>query len=132
MNQKTENTVIGPLDEGGHIQGRVISVCADSNPRTVTLEEEPGRNAEIQIATEEMFDQLAELMGEPVRIHGAGTWLRDEHGNWQMLKFVAATYKVLEDSTAEELIGELREAGKDSDWAKMDDPIGFALDLRKD
>ncbi len=71
------------------------------------------------------------LLSVPIRAHGKGRWIHHEQG-WRLDKFRIEHFEPLDPRPMGELVGEMRELYADTDWARVDDPVGQLHHLRKD
>lgn len=68
----------------------------------------------------------------PIRASGKGKWVHDDGKGWQLEKFRIEQFDLLDSRPAAELVREMRELYTDTDWARMDDPIGHLHGIGKD
>lgn len=71
------------------------------------------------------------LLTTPIRARGKGRWIHDDQG-WRLDKFRIEHFDPLDARPMAELVGEMRELYAETDWARVDDPIGQLDQLRKD
>lgn len=119
----------GPFSQEGSIDGILISVSGAD--QTVHLQLQNGEIKYTRIETNrEMARRLARHMYEPVRVFGAGRWLRDHEGKWVLKKFKVESFDVLAADNLKDAIHQLREI-EGSGWKDMDDPHGALKALRE-
>ena len=127
--KRPKPTTFGPFTQEGSLDGILISVSGAD--QTVHLQLQNGDIKYTGISTNrETARCLAKHMYEPVRIFGAGRWLRDEAGKWVLKKFKVESYKDLATDDLKSAIEQMREI-EGSKWKDMDDPISALKELRE-
>lgn len=122
-------TTFGPFNQEGSLDGILISVSGAD--QTVHLQIQNGEIKYTNIDTNrKMARSIARYIYEPVRVFGAGRWLRDEEGAWILKRFKVESYKALEAGDLKDAIDQMRKVDG-SEWKNMDDPIGALKALRE-
>lgn len=118
----------GPFTQEGSIDGILVSVTGADQIIHVQLQNGDLKYTGIE-TDRETARRLARHFFEPIRLHGAGRWMREENGDWSLRRFRVNSFDVLKNQDLAEAVQELRGA-KGSGWAEMDDPIAALDDLR--
>ncbi len=123
-----------PLDYGtvrqqGSIDGIPVVVGGRDKTSHVTLEDREHTYTGIDISRELAKKIASCLYSKVIRLHGSGRWKRDEDGEWQLVKFRAESFEVLDDSPLREVLDQLR-AIPGSEWSELDDPTSALNELR--
>ena len=118
----------GPVSQAGVFQGVPIKVGGEKDPVPVHLEDGQGKH--IILARRSLAKDIARhLFTSVVRVEGTGKWIRHTDGEWEMLSFHAASFKLIEDSDIRKNISELREVpGK---WKNLEDPVAELEQIRR-
>ena len=70
------------------------------------------------------------LLKKPIRATGRGRWIRDEDDGWSLDRFQIEAFEELDDRSLAEIVPELRDVYKETEWADMEDPVGSLARLR--
>jgi hypothetical protein len=118
----------GPITQPGVFQGVPIKVGGENDPVPVHLED--GKQKTIVLAKRPLAKQIAQhLFTSVVRVEGTGRWMRHTDGEWEMLSFQVASFKVIEDATIRENIEDLRQVP--AEWKKLGDPLAELEQIRR-
>jgi len=118
----------GPVSQAGVFQGVPIKVGGENDPVPVHLED--GKDKHIVLARRSLAKDIAQhLFTSVVRVEGTGRWIRHTDGEWEMLSFHAASFKVIEHADIRKNIGELRKVP--GEWKKLDDPLAELEQIRR-
>jgi hypothetical protein len=118
----------GPVNQAGVFQGVPIKVGGENDPVPVHLED--GKEKYIVLARRSLAKDIAQhLFTSVVRIEGTGRWIRHTDGEWEMLSFHAASFKVIEDADIRRNIGELRKLP--GEWKNLKDPLAELEQIRR-
>jgi hypothetical protein len=120
----------GPFTQDGHLDGVLIAVGGKDETISVRLQ-----NGEITYShcdtSRTIARELAKHMFEPVRIHGAGRWMREADGAWTLIRFRIHRFEVLGNDGLRETVAALRAVPR-SGWKDVEDPLAELDDLRRD
>jgi hypothetical protein len=112
--------VFGPITQPGVFQGVPISVGGERDPVPIHLED--GKDKHIVWARRTVAKDIAQyLFTAPIRVEGAGRWIRHADGEWELLDFRVQNYKLVEDGDIRTNVAELRNIP--SAWKQLDDPL---------
>ncbi len=118
----------GPINQAGVFQGIPIKVGGENDPVPVHLED--GKDKTIVLAKRSLAKEIAQhLFTSVVRVEGTGRWLRHTDGEWEMLSFQAASFKVIEDASIRENIEGLRQVP--AQWKNLEDPLVELEQIRR-
>jgi hypothetical protein len=118
----------GPINQPGVFQGVPIKIGGENDPVPVHLED--GKQKYIVYARRTLAKELAQyLFTTIVRVEGTGRWIRHGDGEWEMLIFHAASYKLIEDGDIRKNINELQQVP--AEWKEMDDPLAALHRIRR-
>ena len=118
----------GPINQPGVFQGIPIKVGGENDPVPVHLED--GKDKTIVLAKRSLAKEIAQyLFTSVVRVEGTGRWIRHTDGEWEMLSFQAASFKVIEDASIRKNLEDLRQIP--ADWKKLDDPLAELEQIRR-
>lgn len=116
----------GPFRQEGKLEGQIVRIGGRDDSIHIHLRD----GAVVYTAIEtnaEVAKRLGSHLFDPiVRLHGVGTWYRDEQGGWELKRFVAARFEILDDEPLLDVVARLREA-PGNDWAAQQDPLGELL-----
>lgn len=113
------------LVEQGSITGRLYALAELSQGISARIRPLGGGNVLHCTATDGLGRQLRELLFEPVRASGRGTWVRGEEGNWDCEKFEIDEIWQVKSSSVRDAIDELRRI--EAEWPE--DPLSEMLDF---
>ena len=119
----------GPFRQEGSLQGHLIRIGGRDDSIHVHI-----RDGAIVYTTIETNAELAKQLGrhlfDPVvRLHGTGSWYRDENGGWELKRFVAARFEILDDEPLLSVVEHLQAIAGNT-WDQVDDPTRMLLDGR--
>ncbi len=118
----------GPISQPGVFQGIPIKVGGENDPVPVHLED--SKDKTIVLAKRSLAKEIAQyLFTSVVRVEGTGRWIRHTDGEWEMLSFQAASFKVIEDASMRKNLEDLRQIP--ADWKKLDDPLAELEQIRR-
>lgn len=122
-------TLFGPVRQDGTIDGQVIRVGGKDATIPVHLRDGAvvytGLNA-----SEDMARKIAHhLLGPTIRVHGTGSWLRQENGAWVLDSFKIADFEVLDAAPLGDVVARLRSV-RGSDWGEVPNPVIELLEER--
>jgi hypothetical protein len=110
----------GPINQPGSIQGVPISIGGERDPVPVHLED--GNEKHIVQARRTLAKEMAQyLFTTPIRVEGTARWTRHTDGEWELIEFKAASFKLLEDGDIRKDVDILREIP--GDWKQHGDPL---------
>jgi hypothetical protein len=120
----------GPFRERGSVDGVLIRLGGRDETIPVLLQD--GEASFSCQTNREVAKRLApHYLGETLRAHGEGRWVREEDGSWHLLEFYIEDFEVLDDSPLHEVIDKLR-AVEGSTWGDNPNAISDLLGLRRD
>lgn len=114
------------LKQAGTIEGFLIRLGGKDASIHGALDCGEGRYQVCKMKISVAKELAPYLFSQPVRLHGQGTWKRDEDGRWAIEDFEATGFDVLLDEDLPAALKNLREAPVD--WG---DPEQLTDDLRK-
>jgi hypothetical protein len=119
----------GPVKQEGAVEGRVVRIGGTDDSIHIHL-----KDGAVTLSAIETNAELAKELGRylfdsVVRLHGVGTWLRNEGGAWELRKFKAVRYEVLDDAPLRQVVDNLR-AVPGNHWGAEEDPITTLLGAR--
>ena len=119
----------GPVKQEGTVEGRIVRIGGTDDSIHVHL-----KDGAVTLSAIETKPDLAKELGRYlfdsiVRLHGVGTWLRNESGAWELKKFKAERFDVLDDAPLREVVDALR-AAPGNTWVDEKDPITTLLSAR--
>lgn len=118
----------GPVSQAGVFQGVPIKVGGENDPVPIHLED--GKDKYIVLARRSLAREIAQhLFTSVVRVEGTGRWIRHTDGEWEMLTFHAASFRVIEDANVQIAFGELRKLP--GTWKEVDDPLAELERIRR-
>jgi hypothetical protein len=118
----------GPVSLAGVFQGVPIKVGGENDPVPVHLED--GKEKHIVQAHRSLAKDIAHhLFTSVVRVEGTGRWIRHTDGEWEMLSFLATSFKLIEDADIRKNISELRNVP--GEWKKLNDPLAELEQIRR-
>lgn len=129
---RPKGRTVGPLEHiGDEINGKLCGISDNGKAIRLQLRTDNMTHSCVQV-DRTMAKELGGHLFKNVRVRGRGRWRRDEGGKWHLVSFKVESFRVLRDRPVLEVIEELREIHKKSDWAKMDDPLAELAKLRED
>lgn len=119
----------GPFKQEGVVEGRIVRIGGTDDSIHVHL-----KDGAVVLSAIETNPDLAKELGRylfdnVVRLHGTGTWVRTEGGAWELKRFKASRFEVLEDKPLQDVVGALRAIAGNS-WAEEADPVAALLASR--
>ncbi|MBD7942144.1 hypothetical protein [Brevundimonas guildfordensis] len=119
----------GPVKQEGAVEGRIVRIGGTDDSIHIHL-----KDGAITLSAIETKPDLAKQLGRYlfdsiVRLHGVGTWLRNEGGAWELKKFKADRFEVLDDTPLREVVNALR-ATPGNTWGDEEDPLVTLLSAR--
>lgn len=119
--------VFGPIAQVGTFQGVPIRVGGEGDPVPVHLED--GKEKHIVLARRTLAKEIAQyLFSAVVRAEGTGRWIRHADGEWELLDFKVASYKLVEDADIRKNISELQSIP--AEWKKLEDPLSVLHEIK--
>ena len=120
----------GPFTQEGTLDGVLISV--GGKDETVPLRLQNGETIYTNCeTTRTIARELGKHLFEPIRIHGAGRWMRETDNTWALLRFRVHRFEVLGKDTLRDTVTTLR-AVRGNGWKTIGDPLGELAELRND
>lgn len=121
--------VYGPFRQDGTVDGQLIRI--GGRDETVPAHLRDGQLIHTGlICTPEIAQQLARhLFGSTLRVHGTGTWFRNEYGAWELRRFKISTFEILDDAPLITIVEKLRGV-EGSGWREVPDPVLALLEGR--
>lgn len=117
----------GPFRQEGSLDGRVYRIGGKDATKHVGIRD---GDREFNLTTDEALalGLRHHLFGETLRFHGVGTWYRQTNGEWELRKFQATRFDVLDDTPLQDVIAKLRNTP--SDLRLLNDPSKRLLEDR--
>lgn len=121
-----EPLVYGPFNQHGSLEGVPIMIGGKDKMVPIHLEDWRGVQ-HICYARRSLAKEIApHIFTAFVRVEGTGRWLRHDNGDWELKRFTALDFKVIETTTLEDDLARIQAIpGK---WKELKDPLG-ELDL---
>lgn len=120
----------GPIRQACSLTGQLVRIGGKDSTIPVHLRDGDTVLTGL-IADEDMARQLAaHYLGQTLRVHGIGTWLRDPYGCWKLERFKITGFDVLNDTPLADVVARLR-AVRGSTWGDFPDPVAELLAERK-
>lgn len=117
--------------EQGELEGVVIRVGGKDDSIPVLIEGEDKVFYQCQTNRDIARQLAAHLFGQPIRVTGNGQWCRTPESNWELEDFKIKGFEILDNSSLEEVVNELR--GIEGNlWNAMEDPQAVLRKLRGD
>ena len=111
---------IGPFEQAGSFDGRVIRVGGRKSLVPVWLQS--GDDKIDCLADQDMARELAKhLLGEELRVSGAGKRLRGANGKWRFNRFVITSFEILDTTPLTTLVERLHSIPGNR-WEEIEDP----------
>jgi hypothetical protein len=118
----------GPIKQEGSLDGILVSVGGAD--RTVHIRLQQGDLRFSNIDTDrDTARRLGKYLFEPIRVFGAGSWLREVDGNWTLKRFKVESFEALRTDDIRDVIEDLRGI-EGSEWPTQDDALGKLRALR--
>jgi hypothetical protein len=118
----------GPISQPGFFQGVPISVGGERDPVPIHLED--GKEKYIVLARRTIAKDIAQyLFTTPIRVDGTGRWMRHADGEWELLDFKVADYRLIEDGDIRKNVGDLRKIP--AVWKQFNDPLAELADIKQ-
>jgi hypothetical protein len=108
------------INQAGELYGIPIVVGGRNDPVPVHLLD--GEEELPCLASRAKAKEIAEyLFNATLRVFGRGRWRKSEDGSWKMERFLVETFEVIQKTSLEETINNLRaiKAG----WKSLEDPL---------
>ncbi|MCC5872979.1 MAG: hypothetical protein JJU22_11330 [Gammaproteobacteria bacterium] len=123
-----------PVDYGlvrqyGTLEGVPVRVGGQDKTAHLIIEDRTQTYSGINLTRDQATEIAPYLYRKVVRLHGAGSWRRDEEGQWQLERFRVDQFDVLEDVPLLEVLEHVRSI-QGSGWSDVDDPTALLQDLR--
>ena len=126
--QEAEPVGFGTISQPGALDGTLIKLGGRDETVPVHLQE--GERFYKCTATRQMARQLAPfLFAGSIRLHGVGKWCRTEDGDWNLENFRIQSFEALSDDELPVVLSRMRVP--ESEWDKMEDPLGELKRIRK-
>ncbi len=126
--QEAEPVGFGTISQPGALDGTLIKLGGRDETVPVHLQE--GERFYKCTATRQMARQLAPfLFAGSIRLHGVGKWYRTEDGDWNLENFRIQSFEALSDDELPVVLSRMRVP--ESEWDKMEDPLGELKRIRK-
>jgi hypothetical protein len=98
---------LGPIVQAGSLDGEVIQI--GGRDETINIHVKSGGDIFRCISDKPMARRLAHyLFGPTLRIHGVGTWSREQTGEWKLHKFDVQGFEVLDSTPIDKVFDNLR------------------------
>jgi hypothetical protein len=118
------------VSQEGELTGVVLRIGGRDDTVPLLLVDADKRYYEVNVRGRELAKEIAvHLFGNPVRVFGNGTWLRDAEGLWSIRHFLVNRFEALDDREASQILAELRSI-PGNDWVTEEDPMAAWRELR--
>ena len=126
---RAEPLAFGPMKQSGTLDGQVLRV--GGKDRTVPVHLRDGEVVYVGLwAAPPLARRIAaHLLGPTIRVQGTGSWIRTSAGLWELKSFRIRDFDVLDDSSLEQVVAEVRVLGREA-WADVDDAGVLLRELR--
>ncbi|MHB8285954.1 MAG: hypothetical protein ACYDD1_14930 [Caulobacteraceae bacterium] len=112
---------IGPIRQQGFLQGHVTGVVGSDDTKHIRLQDGTKTYSGIE-AKKDLAAKLGHHLFVPtVRLSGSGFWTRRPGAGWQLDRFVATDFEILDDRPLLDVVADLRAVGA-SEWGRAPDP----------
>ncbi|MEM9624331.1 MAG: hypothetical protein AAF993_22010 [Pseudomonadota bacterium] len=123
-----------PIDYGlirqqGTIEGVPVRVGGQDKTAHLILEDRNQTYSRINLTREQASKIGHYLYTKVIRLHGSGSWRRDENGQWQLERFRVDRFEVLDEVPVREVLDRIRSV-EGSGWKDVEDPASMLQDLR--
>lgn len=113
----------GVIRQQGSLDGILLSIGnreISAREAHVILQDRNRTHTGINIS-QKLAKSIAKHLYAHVRLHGAGSWKRDEKGDWKLQRFRVDSFEVLNDATLREALQDVRDV-QGSGWLDIGDP----------
>jgi hypothetical protein len=101
---------IGPFNKATEIEGVLLRVGGQDASAHALVQDGEGKVWSCEV-DRGMARQLApHIYGNPLRLRGEGRWTRTIEGRWELVRFRAAEFKVLDDVPLQDAVKNIRKA----------------------
>jgi hypothetical protein len=119
-------TIIQPTT----VDGVIIKIGGKDATIPVLLKDQEGKVIRCEIRGEAYAKELSRnYLGNPIRAHGLGKWLRYADGTWEMQLLTIQSYEELDTVPLDEVLSQFKTTIA-SGWASMESPIETWRKLR--
>lgn len=126
---RPEPIVYGPFRQDGTVDGQLIRIGGRDDTVHAHLRDGAVIHTGL-ICTREVAQQLApHFFGPTLRVHGTGTWFRNEYGAWELQRFRITAFDILDDAPLVTVVEKLRGL-EGSRWREVPDPVRALLEGR--
>lgn len=121
----------GLVRQRGSIDGVPVTIGGQEKTAHVILEDRNRIYARINITRDQAKEIAPCLYSKVVRLHGMGSWRRDDDGQWQLERFRVDSFEILQDTPLREVLERVRSM-PGSGWTDIDDPMSFLENLQSE
>jgi hypothetical protein len=127
--ERPEPIVYGPFRQDATIDGQLLRIGGKDETIPVHLRDGAVIHIGLHCSPDLARRMAPHLLGPTLRVHGTGTWLRDEAGAWELQRFRITDYEVLDDAPLLTVVDRLR-AVPGNAWDEVPDPVRTLLEER--
>lgn len=128
---KTSPLSFGPFKQDGTLSGQVIRIGGKDETIPVTLRDGDAILTRLSTNEETALRLSKHYLGQTIRVHGVGTWIRNTDGVWKLESFKINDFDLLDETPLDEVVTRLRSA-QGSEWGSVPDPVSDLLAERTD
>lgn len=126
---RPEPITYGPFRQDGTLDGQLIRIGGKDETVPVHLRDGLVIHTGLYTTPALARELAVHFQGAMLRVHGTGTWMRQDDGVWLLRDFKIGSFEVLEETPLAEVVASLR-AVKGSGWANVTDPLTEILASR--
>jgi hypothetical protein len=114
---------IWTITQAGSVDGVIIKIGGNEETIPVLLRDQEGKLANCYIRGHANAKNLARhYLGQPLRVHGTGTWLRMPQGKWELESLLIQSWEELDSTPANDIFHQLGQI-EDNGWRSMEQPL---------
>ncbi|MQR00228.1 hypothetical protein [Glaciimonas soli] len=119
-------TIIQPTT----VDGVIIKIGGKDATIPVHLRDQEGKVIRCEIRGEAYAKELSRhYLGNPLRAHGSGKWLRHADGTWEIQLLTIQSYEELDTTPLDEILTDFKNVA-DNGWGNLEFPIAEWRKLR--
>lgn len=100
--------VLTGVRQASSVDGQLIRIGGAGEDASLQVQDMQGRIMSGFTAKRPIAKELAQLLWEPVRLHGLGIWERTSEGEWRLDRMQIQTYERLDDDDLSVVIEKMR------------------------
>lgn len=119
---------LGPFTQEIVKDGILVRIGGKDKSAHATIQDGDGTTWSFEVSRSLAKELAHHLFGKPLRLSGHGRWFRDEEDQWQYTNLKAAEFKVLDDASLAEIVGQIR--SRPEAWEQGVDAVELLRVLR--